>query len=403
MIGIDLSIVGIDLSLRDQRPGQELRARVAAALAIPVVARPAQHEPHPRRSRVAGLHAGHARADDPQGPLSDVAAGGARRGRRRGRAAVCSRPGSAAAGARCTIGVYRRETRDGRDVLGEVPDHPIDPSVGVIRVDDLDGNPIADALPLLVPSGHDGPALRGRLGRLSRGCAGGRRDEPRRARALPAGRRRQHQPARGHGLRDRLPRHARSASAWSSAGEVVKVAAGIRTEHPRRGAATARQRPRHPLHPLGAGRGTGRRAHRRRRDGGRARLRRPAVARRGARDPRRAGSRRSRSDARALPQDWEVRVAEKYEDWARLLVEAVGPGRRDVRSLRAGARIGDVVIAGLNAEVFFETGLEIRARSPVPAHLRARLHERHDRVSPARGGSPARRAGTCAPATPCRT
>ena len=41
------------------------------------------------------------------------------------------------------IGVYRRETRDGRDVLGEVPDHPIDTSVGVIRVDDLDGNPIA--------------------------------------------------------------------------------------------------------------------------------------------------------------------------------------------------------------------------------------------------------------------
>ena len=28
-------------------------------------------------------------------------------------------------------------------MLGEVPDHPIDPSVGVIRVDDLDGEPIA--------------------------------------------------------------------------------------------------------------------------------------------------------------------------------------------------------------------------------------------------------------------
>ncbi|MCY3775677.1 MAG: hypothetical protein OXH11_06815, partial [Candidatus Aminicenantes bacterium] len=42
------------------------------------------------------------------------------------------------------IGIYRRETGpDGRDVLGEVPDHPIDPSVGVVRVDDLNGNPIA--------------------------------------------------------------------------------------------------------------------------------------------------------------------------------------------------------------------------------------------------------------------
>ena len=41
------------------------------------------------------------------------------------------------------IGVYRREFRDGRDVLGEVPDHEIDSSVGVIRIDDLDGHPIA--------------------------------------------------------------------------------------------------------------------------------------------------------------------------------------------------------------------------------------------------------------------
>ena len=30
-------------------------------------------------------------------------------------------------------------------MLGEVPDHPIDPSVGVVRVDDLDGSPIAIA------------------------------------------------------------------------------------------------------------------------------------------------------------------------------------------------------------------------------------------------------------------
>ena len=55
----------------------------------------------------------------------------------------CSRHGSARTGERATIGVYRRENQDGHDVLGEVPDHPIDPSVGVIGVDDLDGNPIA--------------------------------------------------------------------------------------------------------------------------------------------------------------------------------------------------------------------------------------------------------------------
>ncbi len=41
------------------------------------------------------------------------------------------------------IGVYRREFSEGSDVLGEVPEHPIDSSVGVARIDDLDGTPIA--------------------------------------------------------------------------------------------------------------------------------------------------------------------------------------------------------------------------------------------------------------------
>lgn len=42
------------------------------------------------------------------------------------------------------MAVYRRETGPAAsDLLGEVPDHPIDPAVGVIRIDDLDGNPIA--------------------------------------------------------------------------------------------------------------------------------------------------------------------------------------------------------------------------------------------------------------------
>ena len=45
---------------------------------------------------------------------------------------------------KASIGVYRRETGpDGQDILGEVPDAPIDPAVGVIRVDDLEGNLLA--------------------------------------------------------------------------------------------------------------------------------------------------------------------------------------------------------------------------------------------------------------------
>ena len=43
-----------------------------------------------------------------------------------------------------TVGVQRRErSADGYVFLGEVPDGPIDPVVGVVRVDDLRGQPIA--------------------------------------------------------------------------------------------------------------------------------------------------------------------------------------------------------------------------------------------------------------------
>ncbi|CAN5542766.1 hypothetical protein BH24CHL9_BH24CHL9_12670 [soil metagenome] len=45
---------------------------------------------------------------------------------------------------RSQLGIQRRETgADGYVFLGEVPDGPIDPVVGVVRVDDLDGRPIA--------------------------------------------------------------------------------------------------------------------------------------------------------------------------------------------------------------------------------------------------------------------
>ena len=65
--------------------------------------------------------------------------------------------------------------------------------------------------------------------------------------------------------------------------------------------------------------------------------------------------------------DWELRVAEKQEDWACLLVEATA--RRDAPTCDLHLqviRIDDIAILGMNAEMFFETGLEISARSPFP-------------------------------------
>ena len=65
-------------------------------------------------------------------------------------------------------------------------------------------------------------------------------------------------------------------------------------------------------------------------------------------------------------QEWEIRVAEKYEDWARLLVEATGHPHPACDLQLQAIRVNDVVIVGMDAELFFETGLEIRARSPLP-------------------------------------
>jgi hypothetical protein len=75
--------------------------------------------------------------------------------------------------------------------------------------------------------------------------------------------------------------------------------------------------------------------------------------------------RRAVEEGRAgLAQDWQLRVAVKMEAWARRLVAAVRAGGA-VFELRVQAiRIGEAVVAGMNVETFFETGLEIRERSP---------------------------------------
>ena len=87
-------------------------------------------------------------------------------------------------------------------------------------------------------------------------------------------------------------------------------------------------------------------------------------------------------------EDWEQRVAEKYVDWARLLVEAAATDDATCDLFVQAIRVDDLVVTGLNAELFFETGLELRARSPF-VHTFALVHERHDRLSPARRGPPA--------------
>jgi neutral ceramidase len=363
VIGIDLSIVGIDLSLRNQRPAQEMRVRVADAIGMPVshvllntshahsgVALPDFMRDTPqqmalkeryRESLIRGLMEAAVEAD---GRLQPARIG-------------CGWGES-------TIGVYRREVRDGRDVLGEVPDHPIDPSVGVIRIDDLDGNPIAVAFryschpvtmgPRSAVASSDFPGVARRVVESSLGGlalflqGGGGNINPR------------------AGLGFELDcRDTKERVGLELGGEVVKVAAGIRTStkpgerRPLGNVPNILFTPWEPVDPpvdthLAAAEAT------------------VALEYVDLPSPEEAqailGERRSilRERRARDAQEWEVRVAEKYEDWAQLLVDAASSGEATCDLFLQAIRVDDIVLSGMNAELFFESGIEIRARSPFP-------------------------------------
>ena len=277
----------------------------------------------------------------------------------------CLQPARIGAGwGESSIGVYRRETRDGRDVLGEVPDHPIDPSVGVIRVDDLDGNPIAvvfrySAHPVTVGSrsqvaspDYPGPArdvLERNLGGLAlflQGCGGNVN------------------PRVGIGYEVDC-RDTKNRVGLELGGEALKVAAGIRTNtragerrplgnvpnilftpwEPVDGATCSRLAAAETTVPLEFDD-----------------LPSPEKAREILAHWRRTREARVGGDA----LDWEVRAARKYEHWATKLVAAVEDGHPTHDLHIQALRVNDVVIAGMDMEVFFETGDEIRGRSPLP-------------------------------------
>ena len=262
------------------------------------------------------------------------------------------------------IGVYRRELRDGRDVLGEVPDRPIDPSVGVVRVDDLDGSPIAvvfrySAHPVTMGSrsqvaspDYPGPArdvLERNLGGLAlflQGCGGNVN------------------PRVGIGYEVDC-RDTKNRVGLELGGEALKVAAGIRTN--------TRAGERRPLgnvpnilftpwehvdgetctH-LAAAETTVPLEY--------DELPSPERAREILAHWQR--TREERAAGGAL--DWEIRAAKKYEHWATKLVAAVEDGHPTHDLHVQAIRMNDVVIAAMDMEVFFETGLEIRDGSPLP-------------------------------------
>lgn len=262
------------------------------------------------------------------------------------------------------IGVYRRESGpDGRDVLGEVPDHPIDPAVGVIRIDDLDGNSIATLFSygchpvtvgprsMVASTDFPGPArdiVESGLGGLAiflQACGGNIN------------------PRVGIGYEIDC-RDAKNRVGFELGGEVLKVAANIRTHlqagerRPLGNVPNILFRPWQPVEGdsctyLGAvdeiiklefiELPTMEKAEAIRKEWQQTLAQREADA----------------------AQEWEIRVATKFAEWAEKLVEAVRDGHPTLDVVVQAFRINDIVLVGINMEVFFETGLEIKARSPI--------------------------------------
>jgi len=142
--GVTLCLIACDLGNSRTEEALEIRSRVADALEIPVV------------NVMFNLSHNHSAADLPtmlRGNAEDtdiaksenyfnfvidqaVAAATT--------AQAQLRPARMAhAWGKSDLNIYRREWSGDQDILGEVPGHPVDDSVGVIRFDDLEGNPIA--------------------------------------------------------------------------------------------------------------------------------------------------------------------------------------------------------------------------------------------------------------------
>jgi hypothetical protein len=262
------------------------------------------------------------------------------------------------------ISVYRRARGpDGRDHLGEVPDHPIDRAVGVWRFDDLRGKAIGFIFSFGCHPVLHGPrsftyswdypgAARGVIERNLGGtalflqaCSG------------------DVNPRYGIGAEED-PRETVEREGTVLGAEVVRVASEIRTAH-RRG-------PQTPLPGFGISlwpwlpvtehlaptiRGTERLL-----DLPLSQL--PSV---GEARQIQAEHHGKLADLEAAGAPWADRhIQRRWAEWSDVLVDAVEHGRTTVPVVVQALCIGDAVIAAVAMEAFSATGMAIKARSPFP-------------------------------------
>jgi len=278
------------------------------------------------------------------------------------------------------IGVYRREgVAAGRPILGEVPDAPIDRSVGVIRIDHLSGRPIAVMFsfgchPVImgprsqaVSSDFPGAARKiveevvGGTALFLQGCGGNIN------------------PRYGIGFEVDC-RETKDREGAVLAGAVIAAASAIRTDK-RRGPKTLLGETGialWPWLPVDDAAAPSVAAAERTLVIPLSELPTREVSRR-LRE-RYAGELASAQARRARPAD--LTVAARWAKWAEVLDEACALGEGTLRAPTGtfhirnrhatfetpiqGMRVGDVAILATSFEMFSETGLSIKARSPFP-------------------------------------
>ena len=272
------------------------------------------------------------------------------------------RPARIAAGwGQSEIGVQRREKRpDGLVFLGEVPDGEIDPAVGVIRVDDLEGNPLAITCSYgchtVVVGPHDLSAspdfpgatrdaiekLLGGQSLFLQACGGD---------IMPKG-----------GMGYETDCHdAKNRIGMMLGGEAVRVAASLRT-HERRGERTSLGSVSTitlwPWTPVT----------------GESCTYLGAVSETLALDfiefPPLAEAEQIRAEqqlrlleAYKSEDERQIAVGLRWADWADRLVEAIQTGRKTLDMTIQVMRINDIVLAGLSVESFAGTGMSIKSHS----------------------------------------
>jgi len=263
----------------------------------------------------------------------------------------------------CNIGIYRREVGpDGKLFVGEVPEVPIDPAVGVIRVDDLKGRPIATLFsygchtvvvgPRSLAASPDfpGPARKlietsqGGLSLFLQGCGGN---------IMPKG---------GIGYEvDCSDASQRIGTILGS--EVLKTASTIRT-HVRQGERTSlgslSKLSFWPWIPVTGDTCTYLGAVDEVVSLDFVDLPTLEVAQQFQNEWQQALAQVQSRQAR----DWEINVTTRFADWADKLVQAIQEERRTLDVAIQAIRVNDVVLATLSVEAFFETGLTIKNQSP---------------------------------------